>query len=203
MKIRALVLPLLFSGIAAAQDPKPCDGKCLSPDQVDKLRKAVDELDDIHKSPATVEFQDPVVIIRDWDGRVYVNGGASQPLRLKIRVGKHVDRDMQTTIDSRVWYRPQPESPMLRLRIRAQVGVLVPEMVKTVGKDSQAFWDAGVGWDFFHLGIVNLSAFTGVRSIGAGPGIDITKNFGLYAGYSLVYDGFKSSILTTAYFSFN
>lgn len=206
MKVRAFIFPLLFSGIAAAQDPKPCapcEGKCLSPDQVEKLRQAVNELDDIHKSPATVEFQDPIVVIRDWDGRVYVSGGASQPLRLKIRVGKYVDRDMQATIDSRVSYRPQPESPMLRLRIRAQAGILVPEVVKTIGKDSQAFWDAGIGWDLFHLGVVNLAAFTGVRSIGAGPGIDITKNFGLYAGYSLVYDGFKSSVLTTAYFSFN
>lgn len=189
---------------AAAQQPPcvPCEGKCLTPDQVGKLRQTVDELDDIHKSPVSIQA-DPVVVVRDWDGRVYVNGGAGQPLRMKVKVGKHIDRDVLVTMDVRVSYRPEPPSPLLRLRLRAQAGLLIPQAMQTASGDKQAFWDAGIGWDFLHYGILNLAAYTGVRSLGAGPGLDLTKNFGLYAGYALVYDGFKSSVLATAYFSFN
>lgn len=205
MKTLFFLLPILISSVALAQDPPciPCDGKCLTSEQVKKLQDALDELDDIHKSPAIGEFQDPIVIIRDWDGRIYVDGGSERPLRLKIRIGKHVDRDMEVQLNSRVWYRSEPEPPMFRLRIRAQVGILIPEIAKTISGEEEAFWDGGVGWDFFHLDIFNLAAFTGIRSAGIGPGIDLTKNFGVYAGYSFVYDGMKSSILTTAYFSFN
>lgn len=191
------LLPLFVASVAAAQEP-PCDGKCLSKDRIEKLLRAIDELDDIHKSAARIEFIDPIVIIRDWDGKIYVNGGTGKPIRLKIKIGRYVDRDMLTTVDSRVWYRPQPEPPMFRLRIRAQAGILIPELVR-----GMTFWDAGVGWDFFHIGAFNVSAFTGVMSSGIGPGIDITKNFGVYAGYSFMYDGMRSSAFASAYFSFD
>jgi hypothetical protein len=185
-----------------AQD-STCEGKCLTEEQVKKLKEAIDELDDIHKSPAVGHFQDQVVIIRDWDGRVYVNGGSGQPLKLKIQIGKHVDRDMEVQLNPRVWYRPEPEPPMFRLRVRAQAGILIPDMVRTIGGHKEAFWDGGIGWDFFHLSYLNAALFTGIRSVGAGLGIDLTKNFGVYAGYSFVYSETKSSALTAAYFSFN
>lgn len=207
MKAFVFIFSLSVSSVSLAQDlPTPCVpclGKCLTGKQVDKIHEALDELDDIHNSPAVLEFQDQIVIIKDWDGRVYVNGGDEQPLRLKIKIGKHVDRDMLVKIDSRIWYRPEPESPMFRLRIRAQAGILVPETIETLTGNRKAFWDGGVGWDFFHVGIVNFAAFTGIRSAGIGPGIDLTKNFGVYTGYSFVYDGLKSSALTSVYFSFN
>jgi len=64
--------------VTFAQDPPvsgapcvPCNGKCLTVEEVGKLREAIDELEDIHNSPAVVEFQDQLVIVRDWDGRVY------------------------------------------------------------------------------------------------------------------------------------
>jgi len=167
------------------------------------VKKALEELDRIHKAPAVITTEDKVVIIQDWDGRVYTNGGATNPLRFKLRVGDTVDRDFAMTLPTQVYYRPRPPEPMFRLRIRAQAGILVPQMVQSVGGDKQRFWDAGIGWDFFHLGPVNAALYTGVNSAGGGLGFDLTKNFGTYAGYSLVYDGLKSSVLTGVYFSFN
>ena len=205
MKTMWLAVAVLTAARAVAADdvcPKPCDGKCLTPDQVNELKKAVSELDNIHKSPATVEILDPIVVIRDWDGRVYVNGGSSVPLKAKVRVGQYVDRDMSVSLKPQVWYRPEPPSPMLRLRIRAQAGILFPSIWQGADAAKSAY-DAGLGFDFFHLGIVNLTAYTGVRSIGGGPGLDVTKNFGIYAGYALAYDGFKSNAMLSAYFSFN
>ena len=33
--------------------------------------------------------------------------------------------------------------------------------------------------------------------------MDLTRNFGLYAGYAMTYDGWDHSLLTSAYFAFN
>ena len=202
MRRLAALAFLTFTHVASA-DPTVCEGKCLTVEQADKLKAAVNELDDIHKSPAVVKIQDPVVIVSDWNGRVYVNGGSSVPIKAKIVIGSHVDRDVQMELESQVWYRPKPPDPMFRLRIRAQAGILVPQAIFTATGDKQPFWDGGVSWDFFHLGVVNLAAYIGIRSSGIGPGVDLTKNFGLYGGYAIIYDGWKSSALFSAYFSFN
>lgn len=196
---------LLFSAPVAAQEPcvPPPGGKCLTEEQWGQVRKALKELDDVHDSPAELKLEQPVVIIQDWQGRVYVNGGEKQPIPAKLKIGQYVDRDMAVTVDAKVYYREKPPDPMFRLRIRAQAGLLVPQLVTAVGGEKQNFFDGGVGLDFFHLGPVNASANIGVFSSGGGLGLDLTKNFGVLAGYAFVYDGLKSSVLGGIYFSFN
>lgn len=207
MRVRAASLALLLSGTVFAQECPPSavpeGGVCLTKEGKDKVVAAVKELEDLHSAKAELKFKDEIVIVRDWDDRVYVNGGDKKPIRATLTLGSSVSRDMEVELPVTVSYREKPADPMFRLRIRAQAGVLVPEMVKTFGGESTAFWDAGLGWDFFHLGPANLSAYTGIRSVGGGLGLDLTKNFGPYAGYALVFSGFKSSLLVGAYFSFN
>lgn len=206
MRIPAFLLALLLPATALADDP-PCvpppGGKCLTADQYDQVKKALQELDDVHKSPATVTVEGPVVIIQDWQNRVYVNGGEKQPVRMKLKIGQYVDRDMAVTLETQVFYREKPPDPMFRLRIRAQAGLLAPQLLDAAKGTKQNFFDAGVGFDFFHVGPVNLSANVGVFSSGGGLGLDLTKNFGVLAGYALAYDGWKSGVLAGVYFSFN
>lgn len=206
MRTAAFLLALLLPATALADDP-PCvpppGGKCLTAEQFEKVKQALRELDDIHDSPATLELKEPVVIVQDWQNRVYVNGGDKRPLPVKLRIGQYVDRDLAVTLETRVFYREKPPDPMFRLRIRAQAGLLVPQLVTAVGGERQNFFDGGAGLDFFHLGPVNVSANLGVFSSGGGVGLDITKNFGVLAGYAFVYDGLKSSVLAGTYFSFN
>lgn len=200
----ALCAALLAAAPARADDCVPPEGgKCLDKQQLDSVKKAVKELDEIHSSPAVVTVEDPVVIVHDWDGRVYVSGGATKPVRMKLRIGSTVERDLAVTVPVQVYYRDKPPDPMFRLRIRAQAHVLPFEAFREDELGRRRFWDAGVGWDFFHLGDFNVSAFTGVYSAGAGLGWDVTRNFGVYAGYSLLYDGFRSSLATGVYMSFN
>ena len=207
-KLLASVLSacLLTSGFASAEDATcipPPGGKCLTSQQFDAVKKGLEELDQIHRAPAVVTTPDSIIIIQDWDGRVYTNGGQTNPIHLHLRVGDTVDRDMALTIPTRVYVRPKPPDPMFRLRIRAQAGILVPQLFNSLTGEKQAFWDAGIGWDFFHYNAVNVSAYTGVRSAGGGLGFDLTRNFGPYVGYSLIYDGLRSSIQMGIYFSFN
>jgi len=181
----------------------PAGGKCLTKDQLDKVEQALKELDAIHKAPAVITTPDTITIIHDWQNRVFVNGGGASPVRLKLKLGDTVDRDMAVTLPTQVYFRPQPPDPMFRLRIRAQAGILVPQLLQTATGNKQSFWDAGIGWDFFHYNAVNVAVYTGVRSVGGGIGLDLTRNFGPYVGYSLVYEGLQSSVQTGIYFSFN
>lgn len=203
MTMIALSAALATSPAAAEECVPPPGGKCLTAEQFEAVKKALREYDNVQDSPAELKLEQPLVIVQDWHGRVYVNGGDRKPIPAKLKIGQYVDRDMAVTVETRVFYREKPPDPMFRLRIRAQAGLLVPQLVTAVGGEKQNFFDGGVGLDFFHLGPVNVSANVGVFSSGGGLGLDLTKNFGVLAGYALVYDGLKSSVLAGTYLSFN
>jgi hypothetical protein len=207
MSIKIITLLLVIAPSVSAQENPPTDESCLSKEQKDRVVQALKELNDIHDSKAEVQVLDEIIIIRDWEDRVYINGGEKKPIRMKLKLGETVERDMEITLPVHVSYREKPPDPMFRLRIRAQAGVLIPELVQNIKGDSDLkndpFWDAGIGWDFFHISDVNLSAYTGVHSLGAGLGLDLTRNFGPYIGYALKYRDLHSSILAGVYFSFN
>ena len=205
MKLVLILLALLLlSGTAHADECVPPDGgACVTKEELDQIKEALRELQSIHEAQAQITIQDPVVIIHDWDGRVYVNGGDKNPLKMKLKLGDTIDRDMAATLPTQVYYRPKPPDPMFRLRIRAQAGILTPQIVDAISGNSSKWWDVGIGWDFFHIDNVNLSLYTGIQSAGGGIGFDLTKNFGPYVGYSLVYEGFKSGAFAGVYFAFN
>jgi hypothetical protein len=207
MRLPTCLLALLLLPTTALADDEKCvpppGGKCLSAEQFEKVKQALRELDDVYDSPAVIKVEQPVVIVQDWQGRVYVNGGDQKPIPMKLTIGKHVNRDMAVTLETRVFYREKPPDPMFRLRLRAQAGLLVPQLVDAAKGTKQNFFDGGLGLDFFHLGPVNVSANLGVFSSGGGLGLDLTKNFGVLAGYALAYDGWRSGVLAGAYFSFN
>lgn len=188
---------LLFSKKSFAQDS--CDGKCVSNETLEKVKIALKELENIKNSPATGEFKDEIVIVHDWDGRVYINGGNPHPIKMKLKIGDHIDRDMELRLPVVVYYREKPPDPMFRLRFRAQFGLLIPSAIDSISSS----FDAGIGLDWFHYSIFNTYIHAGFRSSGAGLGVDITKNFGFMTGYSVQYDGWKSQSLSGFYFSFN
>lgn len=211
MKLASLSLGLLtwtLGPSVSAQTPSACipppGGLCLSADEVQILRDAAQELHDLHEAPARIEILDPVIVIRDWNGRVYVNGGDIRPLRMKLKIGSTVERDMEVVLPSIIQYRPAPLEPMFRLRIRAEAGVLVRGSIDLARSKDSSSWpiDAGIGWDFFHLDILNASVHTGIFSSGAGIGLDLTHNFGIYTGFSLVYRGWTPDSLLALYFAF-
>lgn len=205
--MRALpVLLVLLSSPALAQEPGPepcqCEGTCLSEEDKKTVVDGLNELKKIKESKAEVKLKDDIVIVRDWEDRVYVNGGSAKPVRMTLKLGT-VERDLEVQLPVHVSYREKPPDPMFRLRIRAQAGVLIPELVGSFSDGLEEFWDAGIGWDFVHLGPWNMSAYTGIRSAGGGVGLDLTRNFGPYAGYSFVYEDLRSSVFSGVFFSFN
>ncbi len=196
---------LLASRASLAQDPAPAPPPCPEPytlclvhSDEDTVVQSLKELKSIKESKAVLKIKEDIVIVRDWQDRVYVNGGSAKPIDATLTLGDTVSRDMQIQLPIQVYYRPKPPDPMFRLRVRAQAGLLLP----MIWKNSKGGWDAGLGWDFMHYDVFNLAAYTGVRSAGGGVGMDLTRNFGPYVGYSLVYDGLTSGIIAGCYFSF-
>lgn len=196
----AVATALISKAVNGQECVPPPGGKCLTLDQYEKIKEALRELDEIKKSEMKGDFLDEIIIIHDWDGRVYVNGGSLKPLRVKVTLGT-IDRTLAVTLPTSVAYREKPPDPMFRLRIRAQGGILLPDIWK--GGERMSFLDGGIGWDFFHIGPVNLDIYTGFSSAGPGIGLDISKNFGVRAGYSLIYRDFHSGVMVGSYFSFN
>jgi len=214
MKKLFFLLFFLIPTLAFADDPAPdtCvpppGGKCLTKEQLDKITEAIKELDDIHKSPAVVEFKQPIIIIQDWQNRTYINGGTNKPIDMKVKIGSYVDRDMAVTLPVQVSYRDKPPDPLFRLRIRAQFGFLIPQVVQTLMGTKQNMFDGGLALDFFHLGIFNVAVYAGVFSSGLGLGLDITRNFGITSNLVVRYEGLINSAdflsnMTGIYFSFN
>lgn len=198
------VLLLTSRNAYAEECVPPSGGKCLNDSQWSQVKEALKELDSIKKSEVSGQFLDSIEIVHDWDGRVYVNGGdgkTGKPIRMRVTLGT-IDRTLSVTLPTNVYYRERPPDPMFRFRIRAQVGILLPNVWSGNGEKS-SFMDAGVGWDFFHLGPVNLDVSTGISAVGAGVGFDFTKNWGIRAGYALTYRDFRSSAILGTYFSFN
>lgn len=190
-----------FADAAPDDGPPPCPppySLCLAEDEKDLFLESLKELRSIKESKAVLKLKGEIVVVRDWQDRVYVNGGAAKPVEATLTLGDTISRDMQIQLPVQVYYRPKPSDPMFRLRVRAQAGLLLP----MIWRDSKGGWDAGLGWDFFHYDVLNVAAYTGVRSAGGGVGVDLTKNFGPYVGYSLVYDGLASGAMAGCYFSF-
>lgn len=167
-----------------------------------QIIEALQELDSIHNSKVELKLLDPVIIIRDWDGRVYVNGGDKKPLRLQMKLGDTVQRELALNLNPKVYTREKPADPMFRLRLRAQIGVLARGTYERIANGGNWPVDGGLNLDFFHLGPVNLGVYAGIFSAGAQVGLDLTKNFGIFAGPTMVYQGLKADVLTGVFFSF-
>ncbi len=195
----SLVAVLVARSASAECQPEP-GGKCLTAAQFADVRAALQELDSIKSSEMTGQFLDRLVIVNDWQGRTFVNGGKNEPLRLKIKVGT-IDRTLGVVLDSDVFYRPAPAEPAFgfRTRFRAQAGLLAPMILSPGG--SKPF-DIGASLDFVHLRSVNVDVFVGFNGIGPGVGLDLTKNFGMRVGYELTWS-LSHQAFVGAYFSFN
>jgi hypothetical protein len=178
---------------------------CLRPDEAEKVRKAVEELDEIKNSELTVDFQDPIIIIRDWDGRVYVNGGDKKPLKATAKIGNIIDRELSLTLPTKIYEREEPEESQFkfRTRFRANFGILLPEIINSVKDEKvQDFWSFGLDMDFLKLDVFNVSIHAGSAGVGGGTGIDITKNFGANINLIMKWLDQSPSLSSGVYFSF-
>lgn len=184
----------------------PTYAACLTEEQLIKITEAVKELDEIKSSEAELSFLEPIVIVRDLDNRVYINGGKKKPTKLKLKIGTTIDRDLEAELPIKLSYRDEPveDESLFRFRVRAQVGLLAPEMIQSIRDNAfQTFWNVSLGLDFMRYGALNLAAIIGSDGMGGGVGVDITKNFGTYVAPIVKYEDWSGSLDIGLYMSFN
>ena len=160
-----------------------------------KERKCLDDT-----KPA---FQvDPITIITDEDGRVFYSGAdPKKPYRLTMTWCQYT---IEGTGEVKL-LAAMNEPPVwgFRFRPKAYLGYL-PSKLILGDSDFKAGVDAGLQLDFLYYQWVNLNVTAGFRSTGAGLGFDLTKNFGVYAGYAFTWDMQPTphNVLGSIYFAF-
>jgi hypothetical protein len=150
-------------------------------------------LDNIPKLTA-----DSVTIVVDKDGRVYGSGDDPKPYKLHIDWCNY-QIDVKSQIKLVVAQKTEPTYGF-RFRMKAALGYLPVEAFSE--KDAGRGVDGGMLFEPAFWQWANINAYVGVRSVGAGLGFDLTRNFGLYAGYAMAWGTWRSNPHAALYFSF-
>jgi hypothetical protein len=190
-----MLLPLLILGAE-------CSGTCVPPDDLQKLVEAANELrcykPDSEAYEAPQLEADPITIVVDEDGRVFFNGAEPHPYRLTLQwCGTETTFEGKLDVVAAVQEDPRWG---FRFRPKAYLGYL--PLVALDSKQGLDGVDAGLMLDFFHVQWFNVNAAVGVRSVGAGVGLDITRNFGAYVGYGLSYQAPHHGLNGALWFAF-
>jgi len=196
-----LILLTLFLGItpmgAQAQECAP-GSKCVSADDLNTLLTIAREKQCLLSTQPTITM-DPVTLTIDRQGRIFFTGSAPHPYSLKMSWCNYtLAAQGKVTVVAAV---EEPPDWGFRFRPKAYMGVLPLEPFHT-GNNARSAVDAGLMLDPLYYKFLNLNVHVGFRAVGAGIGVDLTRNFGVYAGYALTWDGFRQNPEAALWFSF-
>ena len=141
---------------------------------------------------------DSVTVVVDRQGRYYYTGNNPKPYKVHI-FWCNYEIDVEAKIQLQVAQREEPTWGW-RPRLKATFGVLGVEVFEA--NDFSDALDGGLLFEPFFLHWANLNAYVGVRSLGAGIGVDFTTNFGGYLGYALTWGKWRSNPMASFYFAF-
>lgn len=195
-----LLLGLLVPRSSAAADDTICvsaDSVCLPRPDFQRFLDIAQERQCLEKQ--TPAFQvDPITVITDADGRVFYTGAdPSKPYKITMK-WCHYDVEADGKV-SLVAAMQTPPTSGVRFRPKAYLGYLPLKLSK--GKFSDGV-DAGLLVDWLFIHEFNLNIAGGFRSLGIGVGVDLTQNFGVYAGYAVGYSAPTHNINASIYFAF-
>jgi hypothetical protein len=144
------------------------------------------------------EFKlDPIVIVVDKDGRIYGSSSDPKPYKLTMKWCSY-EVEALGNVQIQAAMREPPKWGF-RFRPKATLGYLPLEGIRGTWADGI---DGGLLLEPFYWHSLNFNGYVGVRSIGAGVGVDIMRNFGAYSGYSITWGAGNSGLFTGLWFSF-
>jgi hypothetical protein len=192
------LLSMFLARPALAQGTCEAGATCVPAEDVKVFVQLLKDQKCRSENPPTFAL-DPVVIVVDKDGRVYGSGNDPKPYKMHVDwCNYHIDANANVKLQVA---REVPPTWGFRFRLKAAVGYLPVEALEE--KDAGRGLDAGLMFEpFYFFRYFNLNAYVGVRSFGGGLGFDVTKNFGLYAGYALAWGTWRSNPEAALYFSF-
>lgn len=199
------LLVLVFPATAWAQDEPTCpEGKiCVSEGEMQTIVSVLREKQCMQKTKPEFKL-DPITLVVDKDGRVFYTGAEPKPYTVRM---DWCNYEVEATGKVNL-VAAMHEDPVwgFRLRPKAYMGALLLEPVyDEIASDEPAISnviDAGVMLDFLYYKDINLNAALGFRSVGAGVGLDVTRNFGISAGYGLTWGTWRHNPNVAVWFGF-
>jgi hypothetical protein len=191
-----VALPLI---LALAQ-PTPCaaDSTCVSNEDLGKMVQVLKERKCLDETPPIFEL-DPVVVIIDRDGRIFYSGAEPSPYKLKMTWCHYeVEAEGKVKVVAALGEKSQWG---FRFRPKAHLSYLLLKPFHDGNSITDGI-DAGLALDFFHVYWANLNAVVGFRSAGMSIGMDLTRNFGLHAGYAFGFTEPRHNAEAGIYFAF-
>jgi len=187
---------LLIARSALAEECS-LSGRCVPKEDLDVFVGALREKKCLQEEKPKFQL-DPIVIITDVEGRVYYSGSQPVPYSVTMKwcnyevVGQG---KLEVTVAKR-------EPPVWGFRFRPKFAgsFLFVDAFKQSSAGEAV--DVGILWDLAYYRSFNLNVATGFRSVGAGLGMDVTKNFGVYAGYAFSWWTLLHNPQAGLYFSF-
>jgi len=198
----ALATILLWSPRAEAQSA--CEnGTCVAKEDLKAFLELAKAQKCLKETKPSFDL-DPVTITIDKDGRVFYTGSEPKPYTLRMKWCSY-DVEAKGKVNLVAAMREPPEWEF-RFRLKAYTSLLLAEpFYPTLTEKKTEFadlTDIGVMVDFFHYKWLNINVALGYRSVGGGLGFDLTRNFGVYAGYGLTWGTWHHNPNVGLYFSF-
>jgi hypothetical protein len=188
MKVALASLLLLLSPVARAQEA--CDGGvCVEQEDLTKFVQLAEDAKCRETTPPTFQL-DPITVMVDEDGRIYGSGSDPQPYKLTMTwCNYQVEGKGQVKI---IAAKRIPKEYGFRFRPKAAMGYLPVTAFEE--KNASMGIDIGVLLEpvYYHWG--NLNGYVGVRSTGAGVGLDVTRNMGVYIGWAIAWKNWQQNV---------
>lgn len=182
--LRIATLVLALTTPIKTQISCPEDSICVHQDDLATMLKILEERKCLDQTIPVLKT-DPILVVTDEDGRVYYSGNDPIPYTLTMDwCNYHIEAEGEINVTVAM---KQPKTWGFRFRPKAHLGYLPLRPLVLDNVTAADGVDAGLAVDFVYYKFVNLNAYAGFRSVGVGPGVDITKNFGGMLAYSLSY----------------
>ena len=141
---------------------------------------------------------DQLTITTDKEGRVYYSGANPRPFKVRLtwcnyKVEATAPLDVMVAKDV---------PPVWGWRFRAKFAGSYLFLDAFERKKADAGVELGFLWEFLYWRDLNFNVATGFRSVGLAVGLDITNNFGFFAGYAFSFWTMRSNPQLGLYFGF-
>ena len=197
MRTAALATALLLVPATALADECTSPSTCVPAEDMKAFTTLLKERKCLQTEQPQFKV-DPLHVIIDKDGRIY--GSGSQPVPWSVHM-KWCTYDVTATGQVQVTAAMrEPAEWGFRFRPKAAISLLGVEAFKRDPWTEAVDVGFLVEPFFFHSWNVNVAI--GLRSFGAGIGMDITRNFGAYAGWAMTYADLRSNPQVGFSFSF-
>lgn len=194
----AFGLAVFLMGSVAHAGECPQGSTCVPPEDMKVFVQLLKEKKCLQTEVPSFEL-DPITIVVDEKQRVFFSGADPNPYQLKMKWCSYEAVGMGKV--KVVAAMKEPETWGLRFRPKAYLGYLPLEPL-VYASEPVGGVDAGLLLDFFHVQLANVNLAVGFRSFGLGVGVDVTQNFGAYAGYGMSWNGWNHNLNVALWFAF-